>query len=208
MKRYFKIILMLSIAFYLFPANASAISVQYGLSVDDYVQLYIDGNLVASYDKAPQGKAITGVLDLTEGWHDISIIYKNRWGSNGLRLFEGNGVTTDNTIPLTSLSSYDANGNLISGLLANYYDLNSGNLVTTIYGEGPIDHWYTVIGARYEGVESPSSLWAGTYDGWGCFEERLTGQILVGNQPVPEPATILLFVLGLAGVVGIRRFNK
>lgn len=205
MKRYFKIILILSFAFYLFPANASTISVQYGIFVDDYGQLYIDGNLVASYDAYPSGKAKTGVLDLTEGWHDISIIYKNRWGSNGLLLYEGDGTIEANEIPLTSLHSYDANGNLINGLLANYYDLLSGNLVTTIYGEGPIDHWYAVSGTRYEGVTS-SSLWAGIYDGWGSFEERLTGQILVGK--VPEPATMLLFVLGLAGVVGIRRFKK
>lgn len=58
--------------------------VQVGLTVDDYGELYIDGQLEASYDAFPAGNTWSAPLSLSSGWHDIEIIFKNRWGSNHL----------------------------------------------------------------------------------------------------------------------------
>jgi len=174
----------------LFCCSASQAGVvQYGFGVDDFVQFYIDGNLKASYDEYPAGAVHTDYLNLSNGWHDIQIIYKNRWISNYLELDEISNTGIWNPVPIESLRSLDSQGNLIQGLRAEYFTLE-GDYVTTIYGEGPIYHGWTPQGSRYQGVNP--SLWAGIYDGFSLFEERLSGQIFV----IPEPSTLLLLGLG------------
>jgi len=65
------------------------VTIQYDVGADDYMQLFIDGALVAAYDNpAAQGGDSTELLSLSEGWHDITLIYKNRVGSNGLQFRE------------------------------------------------------------------------------------------------------------------------
>ena len=194
--------MLLAAAVLLWCSVSQAGVVQYGFGVDDFVQFYIDGNLKASYDEYPAGSVHTDYLNLSNGWHDIQIIYKNRWIANYLDFDEISNTGIWNPVPLESLRSLDSQGNLIQGLRAEYFTLE-GAYVTTKYGEGPIYHGWTPQGSRYQGVNP--SLWAGIYDGFGTFEERLSGQILV----IPEPATILLFCLGALFLrkksIGIRK---
>lgn len=183
MRRYFFV--LVTTVLFCVGAPARAETVEYVISVDDYGQLYIDGVLRASYDASPHGGARTGELDLTPGWHDIEIVYKNRWGSNALGLYKTTGPNPGDLalVPKERLRSINGAGETVPGLTADYYDLN-GAYVTTVYGEGPIFHsWYNYSPpVLYQGV--PGALWAGIYDGWGLFEERLSGQILVGPDLV------------------------
>jgi hypothetical protein len=182
-----KVVLFFTLVSVFFPINALATQVEYGFSVDDFGELYIDGILRASYDAYPAGSDRTGLLDLSPGWHDFQINYKNRWGSNCLVFYEGDGYTTATVVPLASFRSEDAAGNLISGLTADYYDL-SGNFIKRIYGEGPIEHGAMWVGSLlvtyYEGIYP--NVWAGLFNGWSLFEERLSGQICVGNACVTD----------------------
>jgi hypothetical protein len=170
------------------PINAAF--VQYYLSVDDYGDLYIDGQLEAHYDAYPQGGDMTDVLDLSPGWHDIDILIKNRWGSSSVGLLTAALTTGDLTIvPLADLRSLNAQGQYVSGLKAEYYTSGGTTLYKTVYGEGPI--WHVSGGDTgyrpgfYQGVRGP--IWVGL---WDKFEERLSGQIFVAPIPTPESVTI------------------
>jgi len=180
---------------------AKAELVQYALSVDDYGKMTLDGQQLLLIDTPAQSSKKTAILDLSPGWHNIEIVYKNRWGSNTIAFYQMTGPARDiyTIVPKEDMRSLDGQGQLVSGLKADYFDL-SGNYVSTAYGEGPIDHGWSAIAplnTRYEGV--PNTLWAGTYNGWGRFEERLSGQINV----VPLPGAVLLGFLGL-GTAGIK----
>lgn len=161
--------------------GTGTVPVQYYLSVDDYGDLYIDGQLEAHYDAYPQGGDMTDVLDLSPGWHDIDILIKNRWGSSSVGLLTADLTTGDLTIvPLADLRSLNAQGQYVSGLKAEYYTSGGTTLYKTVYGEGPI--WHVSGGDTgyrpgfYQGVSGP--IWVGL---WDKFEERLSGQILVGQ---------------------------
>jgi hypothetical protein len=185
------------------PARADVIPVTFGAGADDYIALTIDGTLVCTYDSYPAGGA-SGILNMTPGtWYDISIDYKNRWGTDGMSLtwdqpdgessaggavYGGTG-TQPYVVPASALRSYDQSGHLINGLTGTYYDL-SGNYLTTVYGE----------------VNGSSNQTLGTFLGneayWSTFEERMTGQIML---PVPEPHTLFALMGGLGSVLVFRR---
>lgn len=205
MKKY---ILTLAIIIFCFiPSLTYAIHVDYHLGADDHARLYIDNSLIAHLNSA--GGTYASV-DLDEGWYDFGLIYWNAGGSNGLGLlqdYDSTGVYQ--TIPLEYYCSLDQDDEYINGLRADYYTFD-GSSITTIYGEGPIHHGHSVTapGVVYEGEHV---LWAGIFGGWSCFEERLSGQIYVGSSPpnpIPEPATMLLFSTGLAGLAVLRRKRK
>jgi hypothetical protein len=188
--------------------NVADASVQFVLGVDGNVQLYVAGTLRANYDSDYHtGNNITDMLDLT-GWQDVQLIYNNRYGSNCLQLESRTETTSWGVMPLAEMRCQDAQGNWISGLRADYYNIDTGAFVATIYGEGPIDHgarWISPgnLGTFYEG---DWALWAGRYDGWGRFEERLSGQVFAG-QAVPEPFTLSLGVAAV-GLFLRRRLQK
>jgi hypothetical protein len=174
----------------------NAAMVEYALSVDDYGTLTLDGQRLLLIDTPGQSWQTTGPLDLSPGWHDIEIDYKNRWGTNVMAFYEVTDVFTD--VPRENLRSLDAQGQLVSGLKADYYDL-SGNYLQTVYGEGPIHHGSIPVAplyTAYQGVEN--TLWAGTYDRWDQFEERLSGQVFV--TPLPGAVLLGFLSLGMAGL--------
>lgn len=159
---------------------AGTVPVQYYLGVDDYGDLYIDGQLEAHYDDYPQGGDMTDVLDLSPGWHDIEIVLKNRWGSSSVGLYEVPEPGALTYVPREHLRSVDEQGQFVSGLRADYYTLG-GQYIKTVYGEGPLKH---SSGRVYEGDYDPD--WASLDVPWGpswwnTFEEKLSGQILVGE---------------------------
>jgi len=172
MKRPIKLVVAICVAsLFLLASHAQALAVDFYISVDDYTKLYIDGQLVASYDDYPWGEARASI-DLPDGWHDLRLEYANRWGSTHLSFYyKLPGDTDYRLVPVTALRSTGSGGNTIQGLRADY----SGGGV--VYGEGPIQHgWYNL----YQGQSS--TLWAGLFDvNWGVFSETLTGQILIGN---------------------------
>lgn len=71
-----------------------------------------------------------------------------------------------------------ADGN---GLHAEYRELGGSTIVKTVDGEGPIEHgwsWTCVNAGQYfTSYEGRCEKWAGIWDGWGIFEETLTGYI-------------------------------
>jgi hypothetical protein len=175
------------------------------VGADDYAQLFIDGNLLGTYDAYPSG-GFSKVVDLSPGWHSITIDYENRWGSNGLGLsWQFPGDPDSWVVPLTSLRSQNATGDTVAGLRADYYSL-SGSSLFTVYGEGSIANgatWFgTDLGETYEGQPG---LWGGQLGPWALFEERLSGEISVPSTGAPEPGTFSLLGASL-GVGFLSRF--
>jgi hypothetical protein len=198
----FSIALVLALA----PACAHAAGLTLFIGADDYARLSVDGLVLGTYDAYPSG-GFSSNVDLSPGWHDIAIDYKNRWGSNGLGFSWQFATDPVNWyIPEVYFQSFDQQGSVISGLRADYFDL-SGNPQFTVYGEGPISHGASWFGSRlgevYQGVEGN---WGGQYGPWAQFEERLTGQILIPGD-VPEPATWTLLSVagGLCLLIGSWR---
>lgn len=174
---------------------AQAIMMYYLLHADDEATLRIDGDVVISVDAYHWQKTVA--VELTPGWHDISISFSNGVGSNALGLrhyYEG--LPGWQWVAREEFRSL-FDGEWIEGLQADYYDYG-GTYQFTVHGEGPIFHGY-VEGyqhdTRYQGV--PGELWA-SYDSWDHFREYLSGQILVPESPIPEPGVLLLCGVGLA----------
>jgi len=145
-------------------------------------------------------------MSSTDGWHDMAIVYKNRWGSNALVFQSVSVAGAWAPVSLENMRSQNTSGTWIDGLKADYYDL-SGMYLTTIYGEGPIEH-----GARWDGngqlltyyQSDWPAPWAGTFNGWSTFEERLSGQIMVGEVP-DSGTTAAMLGAALIGIGAIRR---
>jgi hypothetical protein len=154
------------------------LTVTFGLGADDFGTLTIDGKTICTFDDISRAGGCTGTFKMQRGrWYSIAIDYKNRLGSNGLSLNwdqpgpgsigYGFANSPPNLVPLANLRT--AQG---SGLLGQYYDL-SGNLQSTVSGEGPIDAINNIYNNQVVGS------WNG-YGYFSLFEERLTGEISLG----------------------------
>jgi hypothetical protein len=67
------------------------------------------------------------------------------------------------------------------GLYAEYRNLGGTTVIRTVDGEGSIVHGFSWdclwAGKGNSSYEGQCGLWAGTWDGWGKFEETLTGYL-------------------------------
>ena len=144
-------------------------------------------------------------MNLSPGWHEISMVYANRAGTNALLLsweFPGDGYSG---VPLTDLRSPDQGGtSVIDGLQADYYSSLGGSFLFTVFGEGPIVNYAASFTAEF--YEGQSGLWAGQFGPSSDFAERLNGEIFIPGA-VPEPSSLsLLSMAGLALLV-LRRLR-
>ena len=198
----------------LIPACANAGPVTLSLNADDFGVLLIDGTLVGSYDGQQAGQ-FSATLDLAAGWHRIEIDYRNRWDSNGLELswqYPGDGIAW--VVPVDDLRSSDAAGGYVPGLRADYFDL-SGNVLFTVYGEGPIQHGAQWFGDAWaEMYQGQPNLWAGQFGTSAVFAEQLTGEINIGSgsardmDDAPEPGTLGCMALGGAALLVVWRRGR
>ena len=206
MKRFTRLwLLMAVVTFAMMPTSVLADLVTFNVGADEEAELTIDGSLICTNPPGGGWDSCMGSYDMAPGtWYDITINYKNLFGSNGLGLWwdqpdYDDGVWTGGIVPKINLRTPDGAGGYISGLHADYYDTN-GNFLFAVDGEGPIAH------GNADGTntfyENQLGLWAGTYTFWGTFEERLTGEIRI----IPEPATLSLLLLGLgSSSLALRR---
>lgn len=207
-KKLLPVVVLVATTAALSSAPSRAISVGYQIYADDQATFYIDGEQVLHVGSS-QWSAGTWV-DLAPGWHDIRIDFGNWCGSNALGLRQRFEWEPDlQYVPLEGFRSQDETGEWIAGLRADYagYDTAGQYRAFTVYGEGPINHGHTYHvdwDCRYEGV--PGVRWGGHFGGWSYFDECLTGQILVQNTPVPEPAGLAWAGVGivLAGGAWLR----
>jgi hypothetical protein len=168
-------------------ANASVVN--FALGADDYGTLTIGGVILCTYDNISAAGGCNSSFDMQPGvWYDIAIDYKNRFGSDGMSLSwdqpgpasigYGFSGSFPGLVPKANLRTLNAGGtSYVSGLHGDYYDL-TGNLQSTVIGEGPIDAINNVYNNRAVGS------WNG-YGYFSLFEERLSGQIQLTTPPTP-----------------------
>jgi hypothetical protein len=193
---------LLTLALTATSAAAGTIPVDFAFTIDDYGVVSIDGSVVASYDNPAAAGYPTATVDLTPGYHTISIDYANQFGTNYLALYwQLPGAPTISIIPLGDFSSLDQNGNTVSGLRADYYSSLGGSYLFTIYGEGPIDNG--ALSFTSEIYEGQPGLWAGVFGPSALFAENLSGQIYIPGG-APEPSTALLVVVSLLACFAAR----
>jgi hypothetical protein len=195
-------IYVLAIAAALMAPHAFGNTIRLNFYVDDYGTVAIDGTPMGSYNNPAAAGNIDFTVDLAPGWHDIAIDYANRVGTNSLGLtYQLPGDPGLTLFPLDHLRSLDQSANFINGLRADYYNSLGGAFLFTVYGEGPIHHG--ALSFTDEIYEDAPGLWAHVFGPSADFEERLTGQILIGS--VPEPATVLLAGLAIIGFLLRKR---
>ncbi len=174
------IIWVLFISSILIPFSyAQNIQKELKVTVDDFIILKIANKLVYHYNDYPVRADIKSI-NLPEGWHSIEIEYKNKFGSNLLKLEEKLPQRKYFSLIPKNCFRYLDDSKLfyIIGLRADYYDLHE-NFIQTVLGEGPIYHAYSdYTPAIYQ---NKFGLWAKNFDGWASFEEKLRGEIYIGN---------------------------
>jgi hypothetical protein len=172
--------------------NAFATSVNFNFYVDDYATVSIDGSAVGSYNNPASAGNIVFTDDLAAGWHGFTIDYANQSGTDYLALqqqyFGDPGLSL---IPLADFRSLDQNGEVISGLRADYFNSLGGAYRFTIYGEGPVNNG--AVSFTQEKYQANPGLWAGVFGPSSIFEEKLSGEIFIAGAP--EPSSALLIVV-------------
>ena len=170
--------------------SANASIVNFALGADDYGTLTIGGVTLCIYDDISAAGGCNSSFDMQPGvWYNIAIDYKNRAGSDGMSLSwdqpgpasigYGFSGSFPGLVPKANFRTLNAGGtSYVSGLRGDYYDL-SGNLQSTVIGEGPTDAINNVYNNQAVGS------WNG-YGYFSLFEERLSGQIQLSTTPTTE----------------------
>jgi len=183
----------------------------YITSASDYVRAGDDYRTNATF----QGY-VTGAFG---PWSGTGV--HDSWGSEGASDFQSTHVfdtyitsTIDQTVTFSS-SGDDGNSFFVNDVFLNgagYYP--AGNVVTATFNmiantqyklsyigsnwTGPFAWWFNM-----SGVDTSGAVWTGAVS-----EAYNITMNAVGGDPVPEPATMVLFGTGLMGLVGSRIRKK